>query len=109
MARRTAPIEQRLEEIVHAVRARLPVTAIYLYGSQLTGSTHEWSDIDIAVFSPAVEGMSLWEIIDLEAAIQDEVGYDVDIWLYSDRKLEEAKHNPGTFVAHILRTGKRIA
>ncbi len=109
MAHRTASLEERLAEIVKAVRARLPVAAIYLYGSQVTGDTHEWSDIDIAVFSPAIEGKTIWEIIDLEAAIQDEVGYDVDIWLYSDRKLEEAKDDPASFVAHILKTGKRIA
>ena len=109
MGRTVVDVEQRLARVLNAVRRRMPVTAAYVYGSYARGDAAEGSDIDVAVFSPAIEGLSIWEIVRLEIAIRNEVGRDVDLWLYSDRKLEEAKDDPASFVAHILKTGKRIA
>ena len=87
----------------------MPITAIYLYGSRLTAHTREWSDIDIAVFTPAADNRDIWFRIDLEVELQLELGPDVDIRIYSERDLKEGKENPASFVAHILKTGKRIA
>ncbi|HAZ28404.1 MAG TPA: nucleotidyltransferase [Candidatus Magasanikbacteria bacterium] len=32
-----------------------PITSLYLFGSHAKGTAHEWSDIDLAVISPAFE------------------------------------------------------
>lgn len=45
-----------------------PVSAVYLFGSFVKGSQHEWSDIDVAVVSEEVEKnreegrMKLWKM-----------------------------------------------
>jgi len=94
---------------VEELRRRLPVSAIVVYGSQVEGRADQWSDVDIAVFSPAVETMSLDDELDLLYEVHEAVGHDIDIRLFSDRSLEEAATRPASFVAHILKTGKRVA
>jgi predicted nucleotidyltransferase len=38
---------KRLKKLL--IAAQIPVNALYLYGSVARGTTHEWSDIDVAV------------------------------------------------------------
>ncbi|MCD6352446.1 MAG: nucleotidyltransferase domain-containing protein [Armatimonadetes bacterium] len=108
MAGKVAATKDRIASILEAVRRHVPIAAAYLFGSQARGEPSENSDIDIAVFSPAVEGMSVWDRMELEIAIRREVGYDAHIILYSDRWLGAADKRPASFVAHILKTGKRL-
>ncbi len=109
MAQGAVVTEERLAHILDAAARHVTVTAAYLYGSQLTGATDEWSDIDLALFCPEAESWSTWQRIDVESAIEREVGRDVEIRLYSDRWLEEVQHRPASFAAYILRNGRRLA
>lgn len=109
MAQRTTAADERVAHILEVVAGHVTVTAACLYGSQLAGATDEWSDIDLAIFCPEAETWSTWQRIDAQAAIKDEVGYDVDVRLYSDRWLEEVTRRPASFVAHVLRRGRRLA
>ena len=52
MAMLAPAIEQRLKQFIAAVQQQQPISAAYVYGSQVKGTATEWSDIDVAIISP---------------------------------------------------------
>ena len=78
----------------------------YLFGSYVNGNPHKYSDIDLAFFSPSVNRMGIEEKISLISKVGEQVGSDVEIHLYSDRCLKDAR--PTNFYGHILKTGRKI-
>ncbi|MFZ2357005.1 MAG: nucleotidyltransferase domain-containing protein [Candidatus Omnitrophota bacterium] len=78
----------------------------YLFGSYVNGKPHKYSDIDLAFFSPSVNRMGIEEKISLISKVGQQVGSDVEIHLYSDRCLKDAR--PTNFYGHILKTGRKI-
>ena len=85
----------------------IAVAALYLFGSQLTGHTHEYSDIDIAVFSPQADTLGLLGRMKLGARLQQACGDGLEPHFFP----EWALHDPpkGSFAEHIIKPGKRIA
>lgn len=51
-------LTDRIEEYSSRLQKRLPLEAVILFGSHARGDAFEWSDIDLAVISPAFEDMS---------------------------------------------------
>lgn len=96
MARRAAAEAKR----------RVPVDRVILFGSHATGQARPDSDIDLAIFSPAVDTMTLREKLGLMAAVQEQVGYEVEVHLFGEKHLREAR--PTNFAGHILQTGVRV-
>lgn len=108
MARQPAEVANIVAKTVEALRQHgVPIRSAYLFGSYVVGKPGEDSDIDIAVFSDAVDNMSLNERLSLLARVEMEVGVEVEIHLFASRCLEEAR--PTNFYGHILKTGRRIA
>ena len=96
-----------LARTVEALRRRVPLTAVYLFGSYAQGCADEDSDIDVAVFSPAVEGMDLEHRVETSADVQAEVDAEVEIHLFPAAALGEAR--PSNIYGLILETGERVA
>jgi predicted nucleotidyltransferase len=46
---------KKIEQYLHEVRKLYKLSAVYLFGSQVTGKAHEDSDIDILLISPDFE------------------------------------------------------
>jgi len=63
-------VVESVHRYLDAVRdSGIPVAFGVLFGSQVTGKTHEWSDIDLIVVSPRFDGLTdreplyqLWRI-----------------------------------------------
>lgn len=53
MAGATPEVMEAVEKYIAALRERIPVEKVVLFGSYVTGRVYEDSDIDLAVFSPA--------------------------------------------------------
>lgn len=106
MARQLAEATEIARQAVSLLRDRIPVKGAYLFGSYSQGTAHDGSDIDLAAFSPAVDGMTVEEKMDLIARIQKQLGTEVEIHLFSERCLKEAR--PTNFYGHVLRTGIKI-
>jgi len=64
--------------VVSAIRAALPqALAVYAFGSQLAGTTHAGSDLDLAVLVAGyADTVALWE---LAGRLEDLVGCAVDV------------------------------
>ena len=54
MAESTTFVTENLRRFIELLQRRLPqIEAVYLYGSHTQGRATAWSDIDVAVVSPA--------------------------------------------------------
>lgn len=102
----TETLETVLEKALAFLRERIRIEAAYLFGSQLTGDTHQYSDIDLAVFSPDADSMSFMERVRLGSELALDCHRDVELHLYSSRALANAR--PTNFAGYIIAHGKRL-
>ena len=88
------------------VERKIPVTEAYLFGSQVSGKADRYSDIDLAIFSPAVKDMDLIARVRFMVEIENNFKEPLELHLYSSDKLKEAR--PTNFYGEIIKTGARI-
>lgn len=65
--------------VSHIVRAVRPVQAIYVYGSQVHGRTHQESDLDIALLMPRHETVSPNLLLQLRGDLEALAGLPVGV------------------------------
>ncbi|MFB3923740.1 MAG: nucleotidyltransferase domain-containing protein [Terriglobia bacterium] len=102
----TATLDSVIEKGLAYLRERLRIEAAYLFGSQLTGDTHEDSDIDLAVFSPDVDKMDFFQRIRVQSDLALDCDSRLELHLYPSRALAEAR--PTNFAGYIVTHGKRL-
>lgn len=102
----TESVNAVIEKGLDYLQRRIRIEAAYLFGSQLTGEANPESDIDLAVFSPDAEKMSLAERIRLGSELALDCSLDLELHLYSSRALAEAR--PSNFAGYIVAHGKRL-
>lgn len=107
MARSTVEADALAERAVAEARRLIPVTSALMFGSHVDGTPHEHSDVDLAIFSPAVEGMTTREYLDTCRAISKATDYVVEVHLFGETHLRDAR--PTNFAGYILQHGKRVA
>ena len=106
MARPFTQVNKIISQTINRLTEYIPVSSAYLFGSYANGSATKGSDIDLAIFSPAVETIGLEEKINFISLVQKAIGAEIEIHLFPNKKLKEAR--PSNFYGYILRTGKRI-
>ena len=102
----TVLVDGALEKALAFLQQRIRIEAAYLFGSQVEGTPHPDSDIDLAVFSPDVESMRFMERVRLGSELAMECHPDVELHLYSSDALANAR--PTNFVGHIIEHGRRL-
>ena len=106
MAQLDVVIERKIKVAVAAVSRFGRVVRAYLFGSQLEGRAHRFSDIDVALF---VEGVENWDIrrrVRARAQVQKEAGLDVEAHLFPASTLD--LREPGSFAAWVLAHGVEV-
>lgn len=106
MYRSTIEVNKIAHKAAKLLANYVTLKAGYLFGSYVNGKPHKYSDIDLAFFSSDVKRMGIEEKISLISKVSEQVSPDVEIHLYSDRCLENAR--PTNFYGYILKTGKKI-
>jgi predicted nucleotidyltransferase len=106
MAQIDAVIEHRSRHAVEVLSHYAPVTAAYLFGSQVEGTADEWSDIDLAIFLEGIESWDLATRARTAALVQKEAGDDIELHFFSARSLRYPE--PASFAAYILVHGVPI-
>jgi len=101
-----ANLTEIIEHGLDRVRERIHIEAAYLFGSQLTGEADEDSDIDLAVFSPDVDGLGFVKRVHLTSEISLNCDSRLELHLYPSKALANAR--PTNFVGYIVTHGKRL-
>lgn len=101
---------EAVQEAISLLKERFTVEAVYLFGSQLTGKTDEWSDIDVAAFAQGVDELTLDKkveaIVDVQMKMKSPLNFRVEIHLWDSSRLKEAR--PSNIYGHVIETGSRI-
>jgi predicted nucleotidyltransferase len=101
-----ADLEPLIKRAANVLADRVRVSAVYLFGSRVSGDTDEFSDIDIAVFSPDVEKLGLLGRARLGTSVRMKCHRDLEPHFFPARALEDPPK--GSFAEHVIETGKRI-
>ncbi len=107
MARKCSQIDTRLAKLYNYLKQRMNISAIFLFGSQVSDQERALSDIDLAIFSKDVGNWTLEEKVDAVVEIRRLFGLDIDPHFFSDEDLNNAR--PTNFTGHIIETGRKIA
>ena len=101
-----ANVKEIVDQSLEHVQARIRVEAAFLFGSQAEGKADDDSDIDLAVFSPDVDGLNLVERVHPSSEISVNSDSRLELHLYPSRALAEAR--PSNFPGNIVTHGKRL-
>jgi predicted nucleotidyltransferase len=107
MARSFADAKIAAEKVLKELARHVSVRRAFLFGSYVTGTATEDSDIDLAVFSPDVEKMTIEEKVSLIARVGQAVGEPVEIHLLSSRRLQDS--SPAQFAGFVSTKGREIS
>ncbi len=102
----TETVDAVIERALALLQKRIRIEAAYLFGSRLTGEAREDSDIDLAIFSPNVDGMDFFQRIRARSALTRECDPRLELHLYSSKALANAR--PTNFAGYIIAHGKRL-
>jgi predicted nucleotidyltransferase len=106
MVRDAEELAEAVRRFVRAVERAAPVERVILFGSYAAGTQRAYSDIDLAVISPAFEALPLLEAYRLLYLAKDES--DLLIQPLPLTPAEISAPAPGSLAAEILRAGKVV-
>lgn len=105
MVKNKTAVRRAILQYIRAVNAIVPVERVVLYGSWAHGKPHEFSDIDLAIFSPDFGKNKLKEM-QLLSKIAFEVDAAIEAIPYPSDQFQT--DDPTTFVYEIINTGITI-
>lgn len=107
MVRTKASINKSIREIIEYMKEKgITVDLGVLFGSYVSGSPTESSDVDLAIFSKDLEGERLRNRIELASEVSLHCSNGVELHLYPIKSLYKARTT--NFVGYILKNGKHI-
>ena len=93
-----------INEFITEIRKHYDVDAVYLFGSYAKGTTHKWSDIDLAIVSADIKDR-IDERINM-LIIASKFDADIEPHPFST---EDFNPDDSVMADEILRTGIRVA
>jgi predicted nucleotidyltransferase len=98
-------IQGKIEQFIEQVNQHVTVDKVILYGSWVNGTPTEYSDIDLAVFSPDFGKHKLKEL-QLLSRLAWEVDVAIEAIPYSTEQF--LSDDPTKFVYKIIQTGEIV-
>lgn len=97
-----------INEIIQRLTGQIDLEKIVLFGSQVTGKTDDYSDIDILIIAPSRE-RPLDRRLKVRRLLHDlDKSIGLDIVFYTPEEVEQFKDHPSSFLHHILATGVTV-
>lgn len=107
MVRTKASIKKSIKEIIEYMNKKgITVDLGVLFGSYVSGTPTESSDVDLAIFSKDLEGSRLRKRIELASDISLHCGDGVELHIYPIKSLSIARST--NFIGYILKNGKHV-
>jgi len=99
-------IEENIRKYIIELKKYITIKTVILFGSWVNGNPDEYSDIDLAVFSPDFGKHKLKELQFLSKVAWG-INESIEAIPFSDEKLSEK--DPTSFCFNIIRNGEIIA
>ena len=99
-------IQRFLDECLAAIRASFAPEALIVFGSRVSGTPDEWSDIDIVLVSERFAGRRALDRLRTFRELIDPHRH-VDVLCLTPEELAQRRNGPN-IVAEAVRTGVRI-
>ena len=99
-------VERFLNEWLAPIREAFAPEALFLFGSRVSGSAHDWSDIDIVLVSRRFAGQRTLDRLRTFRELIDPRCH-VDVLCLTPEEFERRRNGPN-IVAEAVRTGVRI-
>lgn len=104
MVRTETSLNQIIEDVLAYLRRRIRIKSVYLFGSYVTKTSREYSDVDLAVFYEGV--LDFEEKASLAAQVKLHCATDIELHLFPAQALKEAR--PTNFYGYLLENGKAV-
>jgi len=99
-------VMDKARRAVAALREEVTVDRALVFGSHAEGTAHEWSDIDLAVFTSSLDEVGLDDLLRLNRLAQRAGGPHVELHLFPARRLDPAQST--AFSRQILAAGLTV-
>ena len=98
-------LHELINEIIQKLAGQIDLEKIVLFGSQVTGKTDEYSDLDILIIAPSQERPldRRLRVRRLLHELDKRIG--LDILFYTPEEVERFKDHPSSFLHNVLTTG----
>ncbi|MDD2482339.1 MAG: nucleotidyltransferase domain-containing protein [Lutispora sp.] len=90
-----------IEDYINNLSKQIPINKVIIFGSYAKGTTHKYSDVDIAIFSDYFKDMS--RIDGIYFLLLNAVDYEID--LEPQPFTMDEYNQPVGLVSEIIRTG----
>jgi uncharacterized protein len=102
--------EQQIELLKEVIVQTMQPKKIYLFGSYISGSQNEHSDLDIMIEIENTELRAAYRTVDLNMKFgeYDKLHFPKDIFVYTTPEVEKFIKNKYSFLHSILKNGKLI-
>ena len=97
-------VQKIIEEYISELGKQIPIQKVILFGSYAKGTTHKYSDIDIAIFSDYFKDMS--RVDGIHYLLLSAMDYDMDI--EPQPFTMDEYYEPAGLVEEILKTGIEV-
>jgi len=98
-------MKKNVRRYIEELRKYITINTVILYGSWVNGNPDEYSDIDLAVFSPDFGKHKLKELQFLSKLAWG-IDESIEAIPFSDKKLSE--NDPTSFCTNIIKSGEVI-
>ncbi|HOO33986.1 MAG TPA: nucleotidyltransferase domain-containing protein [Thermotogota bacterium] len=105
MVKNKSLIEENIRKYIVELKKHITIKMVILFGSWVNGNPDEYSDIDLAVFSPDFGKHKLKELQFLSKLAWG-IDESIEAIPFSDKQLSDT--NPTSFCANIIKTGEIV-
>jgi predicted nucleotidyltransferase len=103
MVKRKSEVKTNINKYINELKKYITVNSVILFGSWVNGTPDEYSDIDLAIFSPDFGKQKLKELQFLSKLAWG-IDEAIEAIPFSDKKLSET--NPASFCFNIINNGE---
>ncbi|MCL2062903.1 MAG: nucleotidyltransferase domain-containing protein [Candidatus Cloacimonetes bacterium] len=101
-------VEEYLKHIVECVKATMPVSAIYLFGSYATGNYHEDSDLDIFIVTPDKSKKRREYSLEVRKSLGKPQKFPLDILVCHEEDFDIKKQHLNRIENEVVETGVKL-
>ncbi len=97
----------RVNQVIKLLGSKTNINAVYIFGSQVDGSSDEYSDLDIALFVDNFSKWTLMKQVKTSCRVKEAEGDDIDLHFFDAAELPNP--SPACFAGWVVRNGVRVA